>query len=583
MQKKKVWAGIAFFMLFFLLWPSIINAQKAGLTDEIGGTEKTCIEDEIQAGEIRTAKNKGDGLEQTVTSVSGNAGQVLAQVSTWQKEVWRFGKGQQSIVVAEQIEGGNKLAMPFHAEKGVDTYLPLSRDWAFVDGRSLARTTDCSFRVTEEGCDTTFSAQGDNWVTVASEAQPIEEELWGEDTSDFWQIAGTEWQEDATASDPEEEGQEGVADAQQAEEEIEAQMHEGVEVVLDGVDLSALEELYRQMPQLFSGMSLEEAVREITENGLTQYTAEQALNAVGEALKNALLGNTGYIAQILVMLLITGVLTRLQGSFNQANVSKAAFWAGYIVVSSLAVSMLVGCVNTARQAIETLNALFETLTPLLVTLLTGIGGIQSSNLLSPVMAGLTGSVFWLINVVVFPAILAAAVLSLSSNISSTIKLNKMSSLIQSGVKWMLGIVMIVFLGITAIKGLTGAALDGLTFKTAKFTVDKMVPIIGGMFSDTLDTLMACGLIVKNAVGVVGLIMLAGAMLAPLASLMVNLFLFRFAAAVAEPFAHSGCVKMLESLGEIVLLLLVTLLAAVTMAFITVALLIGAADVTMAMR
>ena len=150
-------------------------------------------------------------------------------------------------------------------------------------------------------------------------------------------------------------------------------------------------------------------------------------------------------------------------------------------------------------------------------------------------------------------------------------------------KWFLGIILVVFIGITTIKGLTGAAIDGLSFKTAKFTVDKMVPVIGGMFSETLDTLMACSLIVKNAVGVVGLILLVCALAAPLATLIVNLFLLKFAAAVAEPFSDERCVAMLSSMGNTVMLLFVTLLTCVAMAFIVITLLMGTADISMMMR
>ena len=83
--------------------------------------------------------------------------------------------------------------------------------------------------------------------------------------------------------------------------------------------------------------------------------------------------------------------------------------------------------------------------------------------------------------------------------------------------------MIVFLGVMAIKGLSGAAIDGITFKTAKYTIDKMVPVIGGMFSDSLDTLMACGLMVKNGVGIVGGGDHGCAMAAPIAAVVGNMF------------------------------------------------------------
>ena len=85
------------------------------------------------------------------------------------------------------------------------------------------------------------------------------------------------------------------------------------------------------------------------------------------------------------------------------------------------------------------------------------------------MAGLTGGIFTVVKTVVFPLILVSTVISLASQLSSTIKLTRLSALIDSVVKWFLGIVMTLFIGVTAIKGIAGAAIDGVSFKTAKFT------------------------------------------------------------------------------------------------------------------
>ena len=111
----------------------------------------------------------------------------------------------------------------------------------------------------------------------------------------------------------------------------------------------------------------------------------------------------------------------------------------------------------------------------------------------------------------------------------------------------------------------------------------MVPVIGGMFSETLDTIMACSLIVKNAVGIVGLISLVCLIGAPIATLVANQFLLKFSAAAAEPFAEKRSVSLLSAMGKTVQLLTVTLLACTAMAFIFLAVLMGAADMSMMVR
>lgn len=369
--------------------------------------------------------------------------------------------------------------------------------------------------------------------------------------------------------------------AEEAEAGQDVNIEEEIGNILADLDLSGLEEIYD--PDTFGGSSLEDALNQLATEGFSEYTVEQVLNGILDELFGQAGAFGGAVAQIVLMLLVTGILSRMRSSFQNANVAQASFRAGYIVVSSIGAAMLASCIVQASQALDSLSMMVENITPVLMALLTGIGGLSTSSVLSPALAALTGGIFSAMRSIIFPAVIVTAVITIASNISSSIKLGRFTALIESGVKWFLGIVMIVFVGVIAIKGITGASLDGLSFKTAKYTIDKVVPVVGGMFSDTLDTLMACGLIVKNAVGIVGLVTIAAAMLSPIAMLTVNTFMLKFTAAIAEPFADGSYVAMLGSMSNTVTLLLVVLLTATAMAFISIGILMGTMDMTMAVR
>ncbi len=368
-------------------------------------------------------------------------------------------------------------------------------------------------------------------------------------------------------------------DAQETRD-AEQVLQEGTDEIISELDLQALEEFYQ--PEAFDGQTLRQTIASLTQNGLTDLSAEQALNTIFGALFTELAGNWRFAAEILAMLLLMSLLRNMNSSFG-SEVSRAAFYAGYITVAGVAVAVLSDCVRICSNAVQLLCNAVEGVAPVLMLLLTGMGGSKTSGVLSPVLAGLTGSIFTVITTVVFPLILVYAVLSIASNFSTAIRLGKLAELVESVVKWLLGILFIVFLGVTALKGIAGASIDGISFKTAKYTVDKMVPVIGGMFSETLDTIMACSLIVKNAVGIVGLVSLVCLIGAPVATLAANQFLLKFSAAAAEPFAEKRSVNLLSAMGKTVQLLTVTLLACTAMAFIFLAVLMGAADMSMMVR
>jgi hypothetical protein len=153
-----------------------------------------------------------------------------------------------------------------------------------------------------------------------------------------------------------------------------------------------------------------------------------------------------------------------------------------------------------------------------------------------------------------PLILVMTVFTLVNNFSDSIKLSGFCSVIKSIIKWAIGICFTVFLGIIAIQGLLGSTFDGISIKTAKYTIDKLVPIVGGMVSDSAVVLISCTLLIKNAVGVAGIIIIAGIVITPVFGILANYFVFKVAGAVLEPIAGKNISKFAAGSADVLLML-----------------------------
>ena len=372
----------------------------------------------------------------------------------------------------------------------------------------------------------------------------------------------------------------GSGSAQQAETEEESAELQ-IQQLIDGLELEDMEQLYRWSEPLFEGKSLKESLMELSRYGLQNLSQEQILDVLWEGLKEGIAQYWRPVGQMLVIVLISGIFRHLQ--LQQDSASAMADWMAYLLCCVLAAWILGECVGQVKSASVQMGEAIEDVTPVLTVLLTAMGSLQTSTVLSPLMAGLTGGTFHIVNKLVIPAILVKSILDLGTGMNSLIRLDGISKLIGSLVKWLLGILFVVFLGVTALKGIAGASLDGVYFKAAKFTIDKTVPIIGGMFSDTLDTLMACGAVVKNSVGIVGLLSMTMLLLEPLCGLMSYIFLMKIAAAAAGLFGGQDTSQMLERMSEAIKLLLAALLCMLLMAFIFFAVMMGTADAGLMLR
>jgi stage III sporulation protein AE len=203
--------------------------------------------------------------------------------------------------------------------------------------------------------------------------------------------------------------------------------------------------------------------------------------------------------------------------------------------------------------------------------------------LQPAITAFTGGVTQIITYYIFPALIVDMVFVLVGNLSSNMNLKGFSSLIDSVIKWSLGIIFIVFLGIVAIQGAGAGLFDGISIRTAKYTISESVPIVGGMFSESIDTVVACSALVKNAVGITGLLIIVAIILTPAINLIINIFLFKILSAISSPFSDKRSIEMIDGTSNVIVLLLVTVLTIGVMAFILVGILMGVGNINMMMR
>ncbi len=373
---------------------------------------------------------------------------------------------------------------------------------------------------------------------------------------------------------------------QAIEDEIEEEINENIEHALSTADLHELEEYYNEYAQTLSpvtdGVSLSGFITTLAQGGATFSAADvygMVLNALFAGLKQSIPA----VVQIIIVALIFSIISHFKPSFGESGVSKAAQTAQFVIVGTMTLGILSSAFSIGAGAVEKMTSFTGEFFPLMITLLTALGGITSAAILSPATVFLTTGVTIFFKGFVLPLIIVLTVFTIINHFSTTIKLSGFCSLLKSIVKWGIGIGLTVFIGVIAIQGLLGSSFDGVSIKTAKFTIDKFVPIVGGLFSQTVDVVISCTLLIKNAVGITGIIIIAAIVISPALAILAHYFLFKLTAAVLEPIAGGEMGKFAQDAADVLMLLFVAVLAAAIMFFVTAAVIIGAGNANIMLR
>ena len=221
--------------------------------------------------------------------------------------------------------------------------------------------------------------------------------------------------------------------------------------------------------------------------------------------------------------------------------------------------------------------------PLLLTLLTALGGNASSAFLHPMVVAASGSMVFLAREVILRLVMCTCAVTAVNHLSDKAHLTRMAQLLRSAVCWLLGVSFTVFLGAMSLQGICSASVDGVVLRAAKYAVGNFVPVVGGMFSDTMDTLVGCTLIVKNALGVAAMLVLLMAILAPMMRTLAVIFVMKLSAALLEPVADCEIVRAIGDFSRIIVLFLITMLCVCTMYFLLIVQMLLMGNLTVMLR
>jgi stage III sporulation protein AE len=127
----------------------------------------------------------------------------------------------------------------------------------------------------------------------------------------------------------------------------------------------------------------------------------------------------------------------------------------------------------------------------------------------------------------------------------------------------------------SIQGMTAGMYDGITLRVTKYAIGNSVPIVGGFLRDGVDLFLAAGLLVKNALGLFGVVFIVGIFLSPIVELITFMFFLKLSAGLIEPFTDSKISDYMFSIAKNLNYVLASVLVVCFMYLVTIILIICA--------
>ena len=355
---------------------------------------------------------------------------------------------------------------------------------------------------------------------------------------------------------------------------------EALESALDALPLQEWQDAYNKaFPQ---GEDFQTLILRLARGDMRMDT-EALLRSMASRFLNALTASAWRLARLIVPAVFCGVMQRLKASFAKQALGEALSMACFLLLAGCMTQDLGQHILLAQDAVVRMADLMQALFPLLLTLLAAVGGTAGAAFFQPAIVAASGTMTALVRSVTLPLALSAGVTAILNHLSPRMKISRLSSLFRTGAAWTLGVGFTVFISVTALQSFGAAAADGISLRTAKYAVDHFVPVVGGMFADTMDTLVGASLLIKNALGLTGLLLLLSVAAAPMLQTLAAAMLYRAGAALLEPLSDARGGACLQDFSDILMLLFVIQLSVGAMFLLLVAQMLVVGNLTVMLR
>lgn len=278
---------------------------------------------------------------------------------------------------------------------------------------------------------------------------------------------------------------------------------------------------------------------------------------------------------IIVIGIICSLIKNLQSAFSSESISEIAFYACYALMIIVLTRTFIISLDLAKDIITQISGFMSKLLPILVVMLGVAGGFTESATMDPIVLGTTIIIPKIYLNIILPLILITFVLQFTNNISTEPKISNLCSLVKSSVLWIQGLILTVYIGLLTVRGITASTIDAVTLKTAKFTIDNFIPIVGKTFSDAIASVAGYSLIIKNAIGSVGLLVLILIILYPIIKIFLSSIILKISSSLLEPIADKRITKAVFSAGDSLILILSSVLCVSLMFFVLIAMMVSA--------
>lgn len=285
-----------------------------------------------------------------------------------------------------------------------------------------------------------------------------------------------------------------------------------------------------------------------------------ALGEGGDVLRKA--------AKSAATILLSVMICSVSGIFLPKNSPPVFRLLGVAAIYLVCIADMQSMIGLGKRTVDELSDFTTALLPVMAGAATAAGAVSSSAALY------TGSIFFLklllaffqkvlVPMVYFLLALSVANAALEQNI-----LGEMQGFLNRFIKNSLKLVLFAFSAFLSLTHIVSGSADALAVKATKLAVSTIVPVVGGMISDASETVLVSAKLLKNSLGVFGMLAILSILIVPFLKLGLQYVVLQLTSLVSSAIGEKAHICLVKDVASAMGLMLGMVCCCGIMAFLS---------------
>lgn len=299
-------------------------------------------------------------------------------------------------------------------------------------------------------------------------------------------------------------------------------------------ELEAMTEGYLDGVELTPDISLTDGLKQLLTKGVSALRP-----IVNQGVRSG-----GLLLLVVLFCGMAGALDRASGKTSPDVVTLA----GAAAITMMAVGDIHALIGLGRQTIDQLETFSKALLPTIAAAAAGSGAVTGATVRQVGTVLFSDVLITAINRLLMPMVYAYVAACTAYTAVGNDGLKEIAGLLKWIVTTVLTGLLLAFVGCLTISGAAATGVDAMTVKAAKAAISGMVPVVGGVLADATETVLAGAGVLKNAVGIFGMLGVLAFCLIPFLRLGVHYLVYKVVAVTSSTMAGGRIAWLIGGIG-----------------------------------